>query len=115
MALTTPPSPTSEQPSELKAKGKEHELSNHSTDGLEAEKKKQELSTPLSDDLQPDTDQVSKLPPDASLATQEQDWVSGLRLTTIMIAVTLVVLLSLLDASIIATACFGAFLSLVHC
>jgi len=77
----------------------------------EAEKKDDELSIPPSDDIQPESNPVSELASDALPATQEQEWVSGLKLFTIMTGVTLVCLLMLLDTSIIVTVFAKIFLS----
>ena len=85
MASIAPTSPTKEQPSEP-----------------EAGKEEAELSTPPSDDLQPESDQDSG-PADTPPADPGPEWVSGFKLFTIMIAITLVCFLMLLDTSIIVT------------
>jgi hypothetical protein len=85
MASIAPTSPTKEQPPEP-----------------EAGKEETELSTPPSDDLQPKSDQDSG-PADTPPADPEPEWVSGFKLFTIMIAITLVCFLMLLDTSIIVT------------
>ena len=85
MASIAPTSPTKEQPSEP-----------------EAGKEEAELSTPPSDDLQPESNQDSG-PADTPPASLELEWVSGFKLFTIMIAITLVCFLMLLDTSIIVT------------
>jgi hypothetical protein len=86
MASATPPSLADEQPLEL-----------------EAEKKEQELSSLPSDDNQPESNQVFE-PAASTPTTQEQEWISGFKLFTIMTAITLPCLLLLLDTSIIVTA-----------
>ena len=109
MVSTMPLSPTNkEQPSELETGKKEQELSTHPSDDLEAEKKIQKLSTPPSDDMQPESNQVPEPAPDALPATQEQEWVSGFKLFSIMTAITLVCFLMLLVTSIVVTACVKA-------
>lgn len=80
-----PTSATKEQPSEPEV-GKEEAA----------------LSTPPSDELQPESDQDSG-PADTPPADPEPEWVSGFKLFTIMIAITLVRFLMLLDTSIIVT------------
>jgi hypothetical protein len=92
MASTTPPSPI-----------KKEQLSE-----LGTERKEQELSPPPSEDSQPDSNQVLEPSADDPPLTQEQQWVSGLKLLPIMIAVTLGSFLMLLDTSIIVTACVKA-------
>ncbi|MCJ1386881.1 hypothetical protein MMC17_010009 [Xylographa soralifera] len=70
----------------------------------EAEKNEQDLSFPPSDDLEPESEQVPEPAPTAPPATQEEPWVSGIKLLNIISALTLVCFLVLLDTSIIATA-----------
>ena len=86
MAPTTPPSPTEPHPSE--------------SDG---EKKEQDLSINPSDDHKLESNHV--LGPEIldSSVSQEDEWISGMRLFTIMAAVTIVCFLMLLDISIIVT------------
>jgi flagellar biosynthesis protein FliP len=89
MASTIPPSPTKEQPSDV-----------------DSENRERELSTPPSDDIQPESNQGHEL--DVSPTTQEQEWVSGIKLFNIMTAITLVCFLMLLDTSIVVTVCVNA-------
>jgi len=101
-----PSSPTTEQPSQLGTGKKDEELFTNLSDDLQAEKVERDLSIPPSEDLQLGLDNdVPEPAPDAPPATQEQEWVSGFKLFTIMTAITLVCFLMLLDTSIIATVC----------
>jgi hypothetical protein len=108
MALSTPPFLTNEQPSGQDGEKKENEPSTHSSDDLQAEKKEQGPTKPPSDNIQPKCNQVLEPAPDAPPVTQESEWVSGFKLSTIMTGITLVCLLMLLDTSIIVTACIEA-------
>ena len=56
-----------------------------------------------SDDLELESNQVPKPAIIGSSVAEDQEWVSGMRLATIMAAVTLVCFLMLLDISIIVT------------
>lgn len=88
MASTIPPSPTKLEPSEL---------------DVEASKKEQDLSSPPSEELEPESNQAPEPATTAPTASQEEQWVAGIKLVNIMAAITLVVLLVLLDTSIVAT------------
>lgn len=109
MASTTPPSPTKDKPSLLEAETREKELLTHPSDELEAEKNEQELSISPLGDIQTQPDQFPEPAPDAPPAIQEQEWVSGFKLFTILTAITLPCLLMLLDTSIVVTVCIKGF------
>ncbi|PMD64171.1 MFS general substrate transporter [Hyaloscypha bicolor E] len=66
------------------------------------EESKDDLSAPPSDNSQAGFYEDPKSAPEAPQPTQDQEWVSGFKLLTIMTAVSLVCLLMLLDTSIIA-------------
>lgn len=85
MALTTLPT-LPQQRSELSLENKEHDS-----------------STPPSDESESISTQAPE-PPFALPASQNLEWVSGVKLFNIVAAVTLVCLLMLLDSSIIVTA-----------
>ncbi|KAI9740060.1 MAG: hypothetical protein M1818_004811 [Claussenomyces sp. TS43310] len=87
MASITPPSPTKSQPSQR-----------------EAGEKEQSLSTPPSDDLEPESNQVPDPETMTAPATEDHEWVSGIKLLSILVAITLVCFLMLLDTSIVVTA-----------
>ncbi|KAL4787634.1 major facilitator superfamily domain-containing protein [Aspergillus varians] len=59
---------------------------------------------PSSEDLKPDPTADNQPPPAPASQAQEHEWATGLKLFTIMVAVTLVCLLILLDTSIVVTA-----------
>jgi hypothetical protein len=70
---------------------------------IEPAESKEEFSAPPSDDSQAESHEDSQPVPEAPQPTQDQGWVSGFKLLTIMTAVSLVCLLMLLDTSIIVT------------
>lgn len=86
MALSTPPSLTKK------------------VSEIEPEESKDDFSVPPSDNSQAGFHEDPKSVPEAPQPTQDQEWVSGFKLLTIMTAVSLVCLLMLLDTSIIVTA-----------
>jgi hypothetical protein len=70
---------------------------------IEPEESKNDFSAPPSDDSQAGSHEDPKPVPEAPQPTQDQEWVSGFKLLSIMTAVSLVCLLMLLDTSIIVT------------
>lgn len=87
MASSTPPSLTEKKVSEI-----------------DPEESKEEFSTQPSDDSQAESHEDPQPVPEAPQPSQDQEWVSGFKLLTIMTAISLVCLLMLLDTSIIVTA-----------
>lgn len=89
MVSTTPPSSIKEKASDL---------------DTDPNNKEKELSNSLFNDSQSGSNQVPDLAPDTSPAAEEDEWVTGIKLFTIMTAICLVCVLLLLDTSIIVTA-----------
>ena len=103
MASTILPSPTlPHQRSWLDLGNSEYDFS-ISPFNLDVEDKEYEFSIPSFDEFKLDFDQGPE-PLIASPAHDESEWVSGVKLLNIIVAVTLVCLLMLLDSSIIVTA-----------
>jgi hypothetical protein len=94
MAPTTPPSPTEPHPSESDGEKKEQDLSIHPSDDPKLESN-HVLGPEIIDSSEPEILDSS--------VSQEDEWISGMRLFTIMAAVTIVCFLMLLDISIIVT------------
>ena len=69
----------------------------------EAAGEKLPLSAPPSDYLVPESNSAPEPTPTAPAASQEDEWVTGIKLLNIVAALTLVCLLLLLDSSIIST------------
>jgi hypothetical protein len=70
---------------------------------LEGDRKEQELSSPSSDQSEKESNKVTGTASFTPPVTEEHDWVSGIKLLTIMAAITLVCFLMLLDTSIVVT------------
>jgi hypothetical protein len=83
-----PPSPTKLQPSGLDKEGSEIE---------------QDISIRKSEGLELESNQAIQLAPAVPTASQESQWVTGFKLFNIIGAITIVVLLVLLDVSIVST------------
>lgn len=86
MASTTPQSPATSQVLDS-----------------EADKNEKELSTPPSSDIEPKPNLVSESALTVVPAAEELEWVSGVKLLSIVTGVTLVCFLMLLDTSIVVT------------
>ncbi|KAI9667450.1 MAG: hypothetical protein M1821_000266 [Bathelium mastoideum] len=103
MASTTPPLSITGQSTEWTTAGKGDGIFSHARDTSEREKHEQDPS-PSRNNSQQEPDKVDQPAPAAPPAIQEQQWVSGFKLLTIMAAIVLPCFLLLLDTSIVVTA-----------
>jgi hypothetical protein len=70
---------------------------------LQAEDKEQDRSIPSSSDPENESNPAPKANTTATPPPEEHEWVSGIKLLTILTAITLVCFLVLLDTSIVVT------------
>ena len=108
MASTTSPSPARPQSSQQEIGDEQTKISIHSSEDANLEKQQSELAAPQFNKTAQEPDKVLELASER-FPVEEQQWVSGFKLFSIMTSVSLVAFLMLLDTAIIVTVGINLF------
>ncbi len=108
MASTTSSSPARPQSSQQEIGDVQTKISIHSSEDANLEKQQSELAAPQLNKTAQEPDKVLELASD-SFPVEEQQWVSGFKLFSIMTSISLVAFLMLLDTAIIVTVSVNLF------